>query len=151
MYIVSVIDRGSYFTDVYRSVDKVNYSMFKLSSVINLKILLSCIKLENQLSIIMELLPHCIKLMIIPAEADGPASGILQEANIGIYTIPECEALWSEEQINDEEHVCIGTPNEAGSCSVSFLVLVVGKWKIKKIYHYNSRRILSSSRHIVQS
>ena len=88
--------------------------------------------------------------MIITAVADGPASTILQEANIGIYTIPECEALWSEEEINDEEHVCIGTPNEAGSCSVSPLVLVIGKFKIKKIHHLNSWTILSSSNLFVQ-
>ena len=56
---------------------------------------------------------------------DGPRTTILQEANVGIYTIPECEALWSEEEINDEEYVCISTPNEAGSCSVSYLVQVV--------------------------
>ena len=98
----------------------------------------------------MELLPDCIKLIIITATAGGPASNILQEANIGIYTIPECEALWSEGDINDEKHVCIGTPNEAGSCGVS--PLVVGKCKIKKIdpYHSDSRTILSSNRHIVQ-
>ena len=70
----------------------------------------------------------------ITAEAGRPASTILQEANIGIYTIPECEALWSEEEINDEEHVCIGTPNEAGSCSVSSMVQVVGKRTTKNIY-----------------
>ena len=73
------------------------------------KSLLSCIKMENELS-------------FITAVTDGPFSNILQEANIGIYTIPECEALWSEEEINDEEHVCVGIPNKAGSCYVSSLV-----------------------------
>ena len=69
------------------------------------------------------------QLSFITATADEPPSNILQEANIGIYTIPECEALWSEEEINDEEQVCIGTPNEAGTCSVSCLVLAVGEIK----------------------
>ena len=65
--------------------------------------------------------------------AEGNVSIILQEANIGIYTIPECEALWSEEEINDEEHVCIGTPNEAGTCGVSSSVHLVGHSKIRNL------------------
>ena len=64
--------------------------------------------------------------------AEGNASIILQEANIGIYTIPECEELWSEEEINDEEHVCIGTQNEAGTCGVSSSVQVARKFENKK-------------------
>ena len=77
--------------------------------------------MENQLSFFTEMI-------------DEPFSTILQEANIGIYTIPECEALLSEEEINDEKHVCIGTPNEAGSCNVSCLVPVVGKFGILRKY-----------------
>ena len=81
--------------------------------------------------------------MNITAVEDGPASTILQEANIGIYTIPECEAIWSEEEINDKEHVCIGTPNETGSCTVSPLVPVVLKFGKLRKYIINIRPIMN--------
>ena len=42
----------------------------------------------------------------------------LQEANIDVYTIDECEAVWGESEIEDNEHVCVGMEGK-GACIVS--------------------------------
>ena len=43
---------------------------------------------------------------------------MLQEANIGVYTIEECEDLHGAGAIENNEHVCVGVLGESGSCNV---------------------------------
>ena len=43
---------------------------------------------------------------------------ILQEANIDVFTIEECEELHGANDIENNEHVCVGVTGEAGSCNV---------------------------------
>ncbi len=49
----------------------------------------------------------------------------LQEANTGVYTKEDCEAIWGASEIDDNEHVCVGSEDGGsdgdgtGSCSVS--------------------------------
>ena len=44
---------------------------------------------------------------------------VLQEANVGVYTIGECEDLHGAGAIENNEHVCVGVQGESGSCNVS--------------------------------
>ena len=61
----------------------------------------------------------------LSAQVDGIPQfpSILQEANVGVYTIEECEDLHGAGDIENNEHVCVGLQGETGACNVSILII----------------------------
>ena len=72
-------------------------------------------------------------------EGGGSITSQLQEANIDVYTIPECEAVWGESEIEDDEHVCVGMGGQ-GSCNVSLSIARVTaiRYSVHRI-HWRTR------------
>ena len=58
-------------------------------------------------------------------DADNRLPDNLQEVNTGVYTLEDCRAEWGASQIDENEHVCVGSEeggsdgDGTGSCSVS--------------------------------
>ena len=44
---------------------------------------------------------------------------MLQEAEITVYTLEECEDVFGADEIEDNEHVCVSLTGERGACNVS--------------------------------
>ena len=61
----------------------------------------------------------------LSAQVDGIPQflSILQEANVGVYTIEECEDLHGVGDIENNEHVCVGLQGETGACNVSIRII----------------------------
>ena len=59
------------------------------------------------------------------ADSASSIPDVLQEAEITVFTLEECEDAYSEPAIEDNEHVCVGVLGEKGSCNVS-----VAYWRL---------------------
>ena len=49
---------------------------------------------------------------------------VLQEAEITVYTLEECEDAFGANDIDDNEHVCVGLSGTSGACNVRSILIV---------------------------
>ena len=49
---------------------------------------------------------------------------MLQEAEVTVFTLEECEDAYGASSIDDNEHVCVGILGEVGSCNASFIFIL---------------------------
>ena len=71
-------------------------------------------------SVVVILLFSNVTIMFI-ADSASSIADMLQEAEVTVFTLEECEDAYGASEIDDNEHVCVGILGEVMSCNVSIL------------------------------
>ena len=57
--------------------------------------------------------------LILAEGIGGDVANDLQKSEITVLSLEECEDIWGGSNIDDTDHVCVGTIGQSGACNVS--------------------------------